>query len=759
MAGVFTIAIFLAASLLFVVQPMVAKGLLPILGGAPAVWNTCMVFFQAALLAGYLYSHAITTRLGLKSQLIVHALVLGAAGLALPMLAPGEVPDAEACPTLWLLKALAISAGLPFFAIATSGPLLQRWFSNTAHPRAHDPYFLYAASNAGSLLGLLAYPFIIERVLSLPEQAWAWAGAYTLAAILLLAGGLLAVKNSPKPDKPTPDVSERRRDRAEPIEWPRRLRWVFFAFVPSSLMLGVTHHLTTDVASVPLLWVVPLGLYLLTMILAFSEKVRIPMRWLSAGWALLALCLTLMLLLHAREPIALVTGIHLLGLVGGGLLCHQRLADDRPPPARLTEFYLWLAIGGALGGVFNALVAPVLFSVVLEYPLTIALACFARPLWNAGAPAEGVAGPESTTDRRKRLAGLVLLPLIPALIHLGMTEIASIFVPEESGLTPWLVDGPTALAIALLWRRRTVFAIAITLLLVIAVMPWRTGERVLDLERTFFGVLLTTRETIRVDEGGGVIREVPVHIIKHGTTFHGAQMMAPGYDRVPITYYHPEGPLGDTFRAMHNPDEGRRLSRVGGVGLGAGAAAAYAHAGQRWTFIEIDPAMVRVAQDPRLFTYLRDSHAPVDIIIGDGRIRLAEMPEASFDLLIVDAFSSDSIPMHLITREAIELYLSRVRSRGVVVMHISNRYLDLEPVIGSIAESLGVRALVRADFGPGPGAEDSFHYASTWVALSPEPEGLDELARTIGWFPVEPGGRGSLWTDADSSILPVLRWR
>ena len=375
MIPLFTAAIFGSALLLFWVQPMVAKMLLPLLGGTPMVWNTCMVFFQAVLLAGYAYAHFLTTRCSARAQAGVHGLVLTLALIAMPIGLPAnQAPPWDSDPTVWLLSSLLTMVGLPFFALAASSPLLQSWFSRTRHPSAGDPYFLYAASNAGSLLGLLAYPLLVEPGLSLRWQTWAWAGLYFVLAGLLGGCGLVGVK-SPAPLLASQNI------RAEIAPtWFRRGQWVLWAFIPSSLMLAVTSYLTTDIASVPLLWVVPLGLYLVTLTVAFTPRISVPSTVLTRVLPIAAVALTFLQLTEIRNPAWVLVCLHLGFFFVVALFFHARLAADRPPGRFLTEFYFCLSIGGVLGGAFNSLAAPLLFRTILEYPLVLVLACLAwRP--------------------------------------------------------------------------------------------------------------------------------------------------------------------------------------------------------------------------------------------------------------------------------------------------------------------------------------------------------------------------------------------
>jgi hypothetical protein len=416
--ALFGAAIFLGAFLIFVLQPVAAKMVLPSLGGSPAVWNTCMVFFQGALLAGYAYAHWATRLLPARRLAVVHAALVLAPVLTLPVALRAGAPPVSGSPVAWLLAALALSVGLPFTVASTGAPLLQRWFASTGHPAARDPYFLYAASNAGSLLALLAYPGVLEPLTTLAQQRWLWSGGYVLMALLTVGCALAAFRHGPGG---APGTAGPQRDAGAPAKgasdarpgvegpapaaapgWRERAAWVALAFVPSTLMLGVTQFLSTDVAAVPLLWVVPLALYLLTFILAFARRPLAPVRPLSRILAILAVGLAVSLIVGAKRPAWTVTLLHLATFFTGALLCHGRLAACRPHPSRLTEFYLLIAVGGVLGGMFNALAGPALFDSVAEYPIALGLVCLARLPRTRRPPAEGMDRAPAPTGRRAR---------------------------------------------------------------------------------------------------------------------------------------------------------------------------------------------------------------------------------------------------------------------------------------------------------------------------------------------------------------------
>jgi spermidine synthase len=713
---IYTAATFLAAALLFAIEPFAARQALPLFGGSPAVWNTAVMFFQVGLLGGYIYAHLLTAHLPRRTQFGVHAIVLCVAA-ALPVGLPADAltdPEAQAG-TGRLLVLLARGVGLPFFAVASAGPLLQRWFASTGHRAAGDPYFLYAASNSGSFVGLLAYPFIIERVWSLPEQAVWWRGGFVAFALLLLTAALSA-KPSSGPVRPDPV-------KADPVGWRRRGWWVFLAFVPSSLMLGVTQYISTDLAAAPLLWIIPLALYLLTFIAAFSRFGDAVTRVAARTWPIAVVAVVLALVLEARRPLLAIVGLHLVVLVAAGCLCHGRLRACRPGVSRLTEFYLFLAIGGALGGVFNSLLAPLLFNALHEYPVTIVLACLALPL------AETSARPWSRA-----------LWVLPAAL-LGWVWIGPRPAPSAvaSAIDPALLfaAGLPVLVLFVLSRRRALFtAAAAAMLLGLAVRG--DGSRIELRERTFFGM-----HSVRI-EPTGRFRE-----LRHGTTVHGIESLDPARRGEPLAYYHSRGPAGQVFGAL-----GERFERVGFVGLGAGSLAAYGRAGQQFDFFEIDPSVIRIARDPTRFSFLADCAADVRYVVGDGRLTLANEPDGAYGVIVLDAFSSDAVPLHLLTREAIEMYAAKLTPGGALLFHISNRHFNLSPFIAAAINDLGMTAREREDFMTREEMAETARFGSRWLVAVRDTALLEPFANDVRWKTPTPADRA--WTDAHSDLVAAL---
>jgi hypothetical protein len=714
----FGAAIFTGAALVFVIQPMVAKMLLPSFGGTAAVWAISLVFFQGVLLAGYSLAHVSIRLFGIRHQPIVQLVLLLLPLAALPIGLPGNAaPGAHHDPNLWLLWVLAVAAGLPFLVITTASPVLQRWFSASGHSASHDPYFLYAAGNVGSLLGLLAYPTLIEPRLTLAEQAQMWAIAYAAFVVLaaLCATRVLSSTAAVMPAPATPV-------HVAPIAWRVRLRWIGMAAIPSALMIGTSTYLSTDVAAVPLLWVIPLALYLLSFVVAFGRRSRRTLDAISRSTVATSLAVAGLLLLILLEP-ALLLPIWLSVLVHGAnlffiaLLVHRRLASERPPAERLTEFYLLLSVGGVIGGAFSALLAPQIFSTVAEYPLAIALALLLRP------------GSFRARPGALRRYADILLPFALLLAIL----LAAKALPEGGNGRLGLLGAVGV--VALFAGRPLRYALGIAALLVIASVP----KTSLVSDRNFFGVVR-------------VIQDGSLHVLFDGTTVHGVESFAPGRRDVPLAYYTRQGPLGQIFAAY-----GPSIRRVGAIGLGSGAVAAYGRPGDRFTFYEINPAMVTIASNPRYFTFLHDSKARIRIVVGDGRLEMINAPARAYDLIVLDAFSSDSVPVHLLTREAARIYLSKLRPGGLIAFHISNRYFDLEPVIGGLARSLHLSGLYEAHT-PSTAARSAGAAYSQWVVVSRHPSRLTPLVRTGTWQPLDERSGDPLWTDQYSNILSVIRW-
>jgi hypothetical protein len=717
----FAITLFVSALLLLWVQPMFSRMVLPALGGSPAVWNTAMVFFQTALLVGYLYAHLVSRWLGLRRQVALHLALLTVASLTLPIaIGPDWTPPTEGTPVFWLIALLAWCLGLPFLVVSSTAPLLQKWFSASGHPAANDPYFLYGASNLGSILALLGYPLLLEPTLTLDRQNEAWAFGYAALAVLVASCGL-AVWRQPRAGDASKDASAA--PAARTVGWGQRLHWLALAFAPSSLLLAVTAYITTDLASVPLLWVVPLSLYLLTFVIVFARRPVLEHAWMVKAQPFIVIPLALVFSQSAAFWLALP--LHLAAFFVTAMVCHGELAKRRPTTSHLTEFYLWMAFGGMLGGVFNALLAPVAFDWVLEYPLALVIACLLRP--------------SIGQDRGSRLADLGL-PLIVLSLMLLQVQWRRLGLPDLGAVGALALLVPVALLLYGFAARPLRFGLGVAAVLGVVLLAGEPSQ-VQARARSFFGVY-----TIKHDPAG-------YHVLVHGTTVHGAQHTDPAARREPLTYYHRGGALGQIFEALddHPPE------LVGAVGLGVGTVACYRRPGQRWTFFEIDPLVLRIARDGRWFHYLQDCAPEADVVLGDARRSLQQASAGQYDLLILDAFSSDAIPVHLLTREAFALYLDRLAPGGLIALHISNRNLDLAPVVASLLAEAGLvgRIQTRA---PPLEAQRAFRNAATWVAIARSENELGALADDPRWQRM-PAASGHPWTDDFSNLIGALRWR
>ncbi len=716
MTLLFAAAMFVNALLLFFVQPMFAKLLLPRFGGSPAVWTTCMLFFQSALLAGYAYSHSVVKLRRSWQQAAVHLVVMALPVLTLPI-ATAAATSASVNPITDVLRLSAISVGAPFFALATSAPLLQRWFAASRGNGSVDPYFLYAASNVGSFASLMLYPTLIEPALALSTQTRGWSVGYSIAvALTVLCAIVMWRRASPVEDTTTASSAP-----AEVLTWGRRGRWIALSFVPSSLMLAATAYISTDVAAVPLLWVIPLGLYLITFVITFSPSGTRVVAVCNRFFPLVLLYLTWMLTSEARLPLAPMAGTHLLAFFVIAMQCHGALAQDRPSAAHLTAFYLSLAVGGALGGVFNTLFAPLLFRSVLEYPLALACGVFILTFRPGSQPL--------LAARRWWLQ--------PAIV--GVLTIVALKWPGMGLNTALVIWSLLLLAVLVAFsvsrEPRRLGVAVLTMLGLYLVIGGRGSSNVEYASRTFFGTYRVVADDAHTS-----------YTLFHGTTIHGRQKIGSGE---PLTYYHPDGPIYQLF--AERPVE--RMKTIGAIGLGTGTLAAYVQPNQHWTFFEIDPEVERIARDARYFTHLRRCGSQCDVIIGDARLALQHRPD-TYDVIVVDAFSSDSIPIHLLTRDAVELYLDRLNPGGILVIHISNNHLNLRPVVAGIMRDLGLvgRARVQASSQDLKGV-----FGSHWAVLARAEDDLGPIGTDARWVKMRPR-TDRAWTDDFSNIWSVIQW-
>jgi hypothetical protein len=604
---------------------------------------------------------------------------------------------------------------------------LQRWYAHSGASGVRDPYFLYAASNLGSFAGLLSYPLLIEPRLSFDGQRWLWLVGYLLLLTLIAVCLPWQLGNSTAPAP----IAQTTAAKAPAPTWPRRLRWVLLAAIPSSLMLSVTTYLTTDIAPVPLLWVIPVALYLLTFVLAFAGRQIIPQPIVRRWVPLAVLIAVVVRLLEANDPLPAVLAVLLLVFFWLALACHGELALDRPSPYRLTEFYLAIAIGGVLGGAFNGLVAPLVFTRLTEYPVMLVLAALV-----CGLPA--LTWPGRADWIVAAVLGAVTLTLI------FIVQIARVFPAGAGRLSVALIFAvPLIVAYAghaRAWR----FALALTAILLASALYQGVHGTPVYRERSFFGAHL-------VADLDGLRRLV------HGGTVHGMESRRPAEQGMPLTYYHPTGPIGQVMAALARDE---RCNRVGLVGLGAGSLAYYSHSGQHWTFYEIDPSVIRIARNPSLFTFLRDARGTVDVIEADGRLGLAAADER-FGVLVLDAFGSDAIPLHLLTREAVELYLDRLQPHGIIAVHISNNYVDLEPVLANLARSVtpSLACYVQSDATLTTAQKKSGKMRSVWMLLARRADDLPAALRGGAWRRAQPRDDLREWTDDYSNLWQVFRWR
>lgn len=734
----FAVAIFTSASLVFVVQPMMTKLVLPMLGGSPSVWNTSMVFFQTALLSGYGYAHAVQKVRSIKAQVGIHLTLLAAAALFLPLHINGWLGDPDpSTPIWWLLATLTLSVGAPFAVLSATAPLLQAWYARVrvGYPDGQNPYVLYAASNLGSFLALLSYPILIEPLTTLSGQRWGWTGGYGVFVVLVVALALVVwSRRLDRTAEPAP------LEKSEPIAWRDKGMLVLLAAAPSSLMLGVTAHLSTDVASAPFLWVIPLALYLLTFVIAFQSRPWIPLPiTLIIQAAVGAVCVLLVAFRSANWGMAF--GINILAFFFTTLMCHQLLAARRPAPDRLTEFYLLMSLGGVVGGAFTALVAPVIFDMVWEYPLVLVLVGLLRPwgrgrmdgqyigaLVAAGAVAAAPVLLSVWLDSNDEARGFFY-----RVFPLGMSQLAMVILV------------PAAIC-AFLTRDRALIFTAILVMISLSSQWIARGYDWSYSERSFFGVM-------RVANINDAMLGRNTHVLMHGTTLHGAQAQTGDNRCAPTLYYNVNTPIGQSALMIR----GRGPANIGVVGQGSGAMAAYKRPQDRLTFFEIDPMVNRLSRDPRWFSYISScAEGPVQTVLGDARLTLNQQPVGSYDLLIIDAFSSDAVPTHLLTVEAIQGYLRLLKPNGVVLLHLSNRNLDITLPSIAAAQALGVPALHQISYDTSE-VSSMAEAATEAIIMSPSEAGLADFRRDNRWRGV---GETTVrpWTDDYVNLFGSL-WR
>ncbi len=746
----FAVTLFLSALLLFSVQPMFGKLLLPLLGGTPSVWNTCMVFYQSLLFFGYLYAHFSSTKLNFTHQTLLH---LGIFALSLALLPVGlsenTAPSADSSPILWLLGTLTIAIGLPFFVVSTTAPLLQKWFSQLGHSSSKDPYFLYAASNAGSLLALLSYPFLIEPVIGLAQQTLFWSVGYAAFGICLSCCAYVYWKfhSVANQDQDLQKTEQIEGTVETTLEWPTILHWLALAFVPSSLLLGVTNHISTDIAAAPLLWILPLSLYLLSFVIVFSKQGdRIHPVMVAIQPILLLPLIAFSFINPAAIPYWLNLIFNLLAFFVAAMVCHGQLAIKRPSTSHLTHYYLIMSFGGMLGGLFNTFVAPAIFNSVIEYPLMIVAALLLRPTLSSRDETFNLFGnqlPSWTID-----AAIPLLLLLTGIL-IYFSDISIGRNIDVIGVVLLVLAG---LSYAL--RHRPVrYGLFVGALLVLAIGLHAALSNVIYRERTFFGVMSVHNAVLPEQTA---TRRIPRRFreLWHGTTKHGAQHLDASLKCEPLNYYSRPGPIGQFFKAF---DQVNNNWNIGVIGLGAGTMAAYAKPNQHWRFLEIDPEVNRIASDPDYFTYLSDCHSSdIKLEAGDGRLLLKAIPDHSLDLLVLDAFSSDAIPTHLLTREALAVYQQKLSADGYLAFHVTNRHLDLLQILSSLAWDMKY-SLLAQQFQP---VEDKPQITSAdWVVMARNEALLQPLKNntTGNWKTLPLDLHMKPWTDDFTNIFDVWK--
>jgi hypothetical protein len=724
--------IFLSAFLLFSVQPVFAKLVLPKLGGSPSVWAVSMCFFQAVLLAGYCYAHALNRFFSARTASAIHVTVLLLAMLALPFGLPSDANPPAGDAYLWLIGTLAAGVGIPFFAVSANAPLLQSWFARSGHPHAADPYFLYGASNFGSLLALLAYPVILEPAMGLSTQAHAWTASFALlTGLIALSASVMLVLTA----RAGTASNHAARAPARALTWQDRAVWVALALVPSGLLVAYTTHLTTDIASAPFLWVLPLAAFLATFIFVFRDRPLVPDAMVQA-----ALAPFIALTLFQMSPsLSLMGAVNVLvsavAFVLATLFCHRQLYLRRPPSEHLTEFYLWMSFGGVAGGMLASLVAPQVFTSVAEYPLFFAAAMACQP---------GVWRP-MTAAQRNDLAGFAFAALLPiAVVGVAMATIYPATPSKEM-----MALAATLACCFFYFDAKKSLLVCMCVIGVVAILPNGMTSQVAA--RSFFGVV----RVVNMLDG-------EFRVMIHGTTIHGAERVAtaggvavksaPG-----ATYYHPAAPMTQGIEIARTAQAAdSKAFSVGIVGLGVGSLSCYAKPGDAWRYYEIDPVVVSLAGDPKYFSFMTRCPPSRGVVLGDARLSMKAEAKGTFDYLVIDAFSSDSVPVHLMTREATELYLDRLKPGGLLAFHVSSRFMDLERVAADTAASI---AGVHTAFVKSKVTSDSLDEASSDVVFVSRDKAIIDRVKAMPGTQTGPATAVTPWTDDYSDVLGSIRRR
>lgn len=728
---------FSSAFLLFLIQPMATRAVLPNLGGSPAVWNTAMLVFQMLLLAGYFYAFLLTRYVAPRRQPWVHLVIAMVSLTCIPLRifigASGE--ESVLHPVSTLLTALVSQLGMPFFVLASTAPLLQFWVGVSRTSLAKNPYVLYSSSNLGSMVALLGYILVMEPISTLAQQQAFWSVFYVvaIAGVALIGCFLVRLSGERK-------AAQKISDTTSSVEhgmafWRTCAVWVLLAFIPSSLSLGVTTYITTDIASMPFLWVIPLTIYLLSFVDAFASKPKIVP--FALRYATFAGAAMLMLIAYGKQG---YTGYFVLHLIGFSLLAfavHGFLARLKPSHDRLTTFYFCLSIGGALGGMFNSIIAPAIFRSAIEYPLSIALAV---------AVLTYIAQAHQEAQKFKlwhvAYCGIAVLGLSGAL-YLGLAQSAGMFLQAVAAFNANIFTYASLIAavlIALAARRAPVIVTVCTLAALSTIVvgdKYAFGLKLLHQDRNFFGVQRV------MESADGTYRE-----IQHNTVIHGLQLLDAQKRLTPVSYYYLTG------EAIRSLPELRHLP-MGDIGLGAGSVQCFALPGQQVDLYEINPLNAEVAENKDYFTFLSDCPGSHKIILGDGRITLAGVPDHRYGILIVDAFSGDSIPAHLLTVEAMQLYMQKLVKGGVLIINTTNHHLDLWPLLAKQAEAVGAVAygkeFTRLD-------KENQLFPARWVVITQSRRSLDTLlTREKDWQPLIPSPDDRTWTDQYTNLLPYFK--
>lgn len=724
---VFSLTIMVSAFLLFLVQPMFAKFIIPEFGGSASVWTTCMLFFQISLVLGYLYSYLLNKFLKQDYQLYLHVLLLLVSSYYLDVSSLMKV-GSEIHPVIKVILIAFTTIGVPFFVLSTSSPLLLAWFASTTHPKRNKPYFLYAASNLGSLLALISYPLLVERHLGVIAQAYYWQKTYLVFVGFVIFASIF-----------TKVFREKRehiasQDSIAPLSFLKRFTWIVLAFVPSSLMLGLTHYVTTDIAPVSLFWVIPLALYLISFIVAFSEKFSLSVSKLSKVIYFILAIYAVVAIKSLQYPVLFIAISSLIFLLLA-VFFHQSLSNVKPESRHLTEYYLWISVGGMLGGVFNSILAPIIFSLSLEFWLVLVISISLVPLMLK----------ESSSNISQDIYGYIFRVVSLVYVFVFIQFIVSDYELISKIKFNTVISIFIILAMAFLVEKRILqgkffIANSIIIILIGYYLPILNYNSLYS-NRSFYGSLRVSEEKVG---------DKTIHWLFHGTTNHGGQFVEPeSLIKTRNFYYHDNGAFGDIHRTYILGSETENLN-IGVMGLGSGNMACFARDKDQVDFFEIDPLVEEVASNPKYFKFLE--RCPSKVFIGDGRLLLQGRPSDYYDILFMDAFSSDAVPTHLLTQEAVDMYFSKLKPNGVVVFHISNRFLDLSKVVANMKIPDNYVALLSPIRSCG---ENCFPHILTVIV--PDNDLSNKLIISGYWKKLERDPSFKTWTDDFTNLLDLLQ--